>query len=190
MHKKFARVPVYITMVIIIAAMLLAGCSSTGSSSSSTPASTPSSSGQPAQGQQSGQQGEQQGGQKGGPGGQDMQAMQARLLARVAEILGVSSDSLKTAYEAAVKEVMGNKAPSGSGQPPSGGSQGGTPPTPPSDNRTGGPGGQGGPGGGKGGPDMSGVYARVASALGLTTEKVQAAFEQAQKELMPAQPGK
>lgn len=194
MHKRFAQIPVYITLVIIVAAALLAGCGSTATGS--TPASTPAGSSQPAQdqqgSQQSGQQGGQQGGGKGGPGGQDFQAMQTKLLARVAEILGVSTESLTTAYQSAIKEVMGNMTPpsgAGQGQPPSVGTQGqppssgGTPPMPPSDNRTGGP-------GGRGGPDMSGVYSKVASALGLTAEKVQAAFEQARTELMPERMGK
>jgi hypothetical protein len=33
---------------------------------------------------------------------------------------------------------------------------------------------------------MSGVYSKVAETLGLTVDKVTAAFEQARKELMPA----
>lgn len=190
MQKKIAKLPVYFALVIIItAAMILTGCSS--GSTSSTPASTSTT--QPAaQTQQStttGQQGSQQSGQQDGrQGGQDRQATQTKLLARVAELLGVSSDKLTAAYETAMKSVMGDKAPSGSGTqgtPPSGASQG-TPPQPPSDNRTGG--GPGGQGGGKGGPDMSGVYAQIATELGLTTEKVTEAFETAQKELMPAQP--
>lgn len=185
MHKKLAQIPVCTALVMVIAVLLLTGCGSTATGSN--PASTLSGPSQPAQDQQGIQQGNQQSGQqgggKGGPGGQDWQAMQAKLLARVAEILGVSSESLTTAYESAMKEVMGNMTPPSlpnQGQPPSGDNQG-TPPMPPSDNRTGGPGRQGG----GGGPDMSAVYSKVASALGLTAEKVQAAFEQARTELMP-----
>ncbi len=187
MHDKIAKFPVYAALVIIISAMALAGCSS-----SSTSSSTPSSTQQPAaqtqqSGQQSGQQGGQQGSQQGQKhDGQDMQEMQTKLLTRVAEILGVSTESLTTAYQNAMQSVMGDKTPGqgGQGTPPEKPSgegdqkppEGGQPPTD----------GQGGQGGGHGGPDMSGVYSKVAEALGLTAEKVQAAFEQAQKELMPS----
>lgn len=47
----------------------------------------------------------------------------------------------------------------------------------------GGPGGQGGNGRG---PDMSAVYAKVAETMSLSVDKVTAAFEQARKELKPA----
>ena len=124
------------------------------------------------------------GGQQGGQGNQEQRAKE---IARAAEILGVSSTDLTAAFEAADKSVR-----------PSGGQSGsqGQPPRSQSDNMTGGqgrqgggkggPGGPGGQGGNGRGPDMSAVYAKVAETMRLTVDKVTAAFEQARKELKPA----
>jgi len=160
-------------LMIVIPAMIGTGCSS--GSASQSPASTASTQEQPAARTQ--QTTAAQGQQDGQKGGQDMQALQQKLLARVAGILGVSPDSLTTAYEAAMTSVMGDRAASAT-------TVQGTPPQPPSDNKTPHQGGQGGPG--KGGPDMSAIYSKIAGALGLTTEKVTAAFDQAREELMPS----
>jgi hypothetical protein len=176
LNCKSAHLPLLLTLLFVMTALVLPACEASDASQSATPSST---SIQPAgQTQQTTSGSSQQGGR------QDGQDIQKKLLARVAEILGVSSDALTAAYESAIKSVMGDRVPAGGtqGTPPSG-SNPGTPPAPPSDNRTDGPGGQPGA---RGSFDMSGVYSKVAQSLGLTTEKVQAAFEQAQKELMPS----
>jgi hypothetical protein len=174
-HKRSSQITAYFALAVILAGVILAGCA--GGSASQAPASSGTQS-TPAATTPASQTTSTSGQQGGKQGGQDMQAQQTKLLARVAEILGVSTDSLTTAYEAAIKSVMGDKAPSGSTpgqppQPPSGtppsGQQGGTPPS----------------GGQNKAPDMSGVYSKIAASLGLTADKVTAAFEQAQKELMP-----
>jgi hypothetical protein len=182
-QKNLGQLPVYFALVILLAGVLLTGCSSAqpaaSSGTQSTPAATaPASQTQPASQAQPASQTTSTSGQQGGKqGGQDMQAQQTKLLARVAEILGVSTDSLTTAYNAALKSVMGDKSSSTTAP--------GQPPQPPTDGKAGGSGGTP-PSGGQGkAPDMSGLYSKVADALGLTVDKVTAAFEQAQKELMP-----
>jgi hypothetical protein len=180
-----------IMLAIIIISVLISGCSSgsavksqTGSSTSQPVSSSSqqvvSTSSQPTATQQQAQQGS--GDRKNGGAGN-----MKTVITRVAAILNVSEANLTSAVEAAMsanRPAGGNGGPSDNGTRPSGGpSENGTPPSgqPPQ-------GGQGGqsPSGGQqpGGSDMmEKVYSSVASTLGLTSDTVKAAFEQAYSEL-------
>ena len=114
-----------------------------------------------------------------------MKAAQDKLLASVAGNLGVSTESLTAASEAALKSLKEARDSAQSEQV--------TPPTPPAieGNQMGNiqpP--CGGPRGDfrKGAPDRSAYYNKIAESLGngMTAEKVQAAFEQAFQALRPA----
>lgn len=93
MHKKFAKVPVWALAVILVAAVALVGYNSVSASPSLT-------SGQSAaQIQQDDQQGAKS-------RGEAMKAGQEKMLARVAEILGIDADKVQAAFEQARQEEM------------------------------------------------------------------------------------
>ena len=156
--------------------ILLAGCSSGGSSQTTAPAAqTQQQTNQSTQQQTntSGQQPSTTSGQK--PSGQGQEGMK-KVITRAAAILGVTESALTTAFESAMKEVGGSAGRPGG----PGGSDNKTPPSgPPPSGQTG----QQGQAPSGSSDMMKSVYAKVATALSLTTEKVQAAFEQAQSEL-------
>ena len=98
MHKKFAKVPVWALAVILVAAVALVGYNLSGVSPAS--ASSSVTSGQSAaQIQQDNQQGAKS-------RGEAMKAGQEKLLARVAEILGIDADKVQAAFEQARQEEM------------------------------------------------------------------------------------
>ena len=112
---------------------------------------------------------------------------QTRIIARAAEILGISTDNLTSAYETARKSIKPRRGPSDNrtGDRP----DDAPPPPPRSDNGTDRQCNNPPPPGGQGGPDRKedkqAIYTRVAELLGLPADKVIAAFEQAEKELKP-----
>lgn len=183
MSKKVGIILTGTMLYAILSASLLAGCDSGNSQSLSPAGQTQQESAQPVQqSDQSGQQLQQgvQGQQGQPPSGRGQEAMK-QLIAKAAVILGVSESDLSTAFEDAMKEMGGGRVgpggPGGSGEPPSGEKPSGEPPS-----------GQQPPQGGGQPPSgasdmMKDVYASIAASLGLTTEKVQAAFEQARAEL-------
>jgi len=181
LSKKFRVAFMCVALGAILSGLLLMGCSSGSTSSTTAPAmqdqqAAPEATQSSGQSAQSGQQGQP-------PSGQGKDGMK-NVIAKAATILGVSETDLTAAWESAMKEAGGGQG--GPGGP--GGSDNRTPPSPPSDNPPSGtpPSGQSGQ---QGQPPsgssemMTKVYASVATTLGLTTEKVQAAFEQAQSEL-------
>lgn len=186
--------PIVSAVAIVCAFALLAGCSTAAipdqsssptqqSGSAEVQQTTTQATGQPASQQPSSATGPQQ-----PPKGLDMTAV----LTRAAEILGVTPAKLITAFENARSQGQQGQPPSGTGgqqgqppsgtggqrgQPPSGSNmQGGQPPAPPSDNRT--------PLSGPPMQDMTAIYTRIATELGLSATDVANAMEQAQKELM------
>ena len=170
-----------VAIVLIIAAVMVAGCSS--GATQSTPASTGQSvqqstpqTTQSTTQQSSGQQSGTQSGQQASGQAPDNSKMDA-VMTRAAAILGVSTDSFKKAFENAMGK-SGNV-----GQPPS----------PPGDNMT-----AGGPpsqpssgqqpsastsGSSAQGPDMTATYTKMATELNLTADAIQKAMTQAQQEL-------
>jgi hypothetical protein len=111
-----------------------------------------------------------------------------QMIVRAAEILNVSEDDLRQAFQNAMNANM-PQPPSGSGQqpPPQGeppqmsGETPQQPPQPPEGQTPGMPPGQ--PSGQGPGFDMQQIYAEIAETLGISEVDVAAAFEQAQLEL-------
>jgi Spy/CpxP family protein refolding chaperone len=212
MYRNIKHLITYLILALVIAGIVFIGCGGNVGTSAISGRS------------QSGQQ-----------NSQDMQALKGKILARAAEILGISSGELTNTYDSAIKNA-GVRDPllASQGQPPrppqSKNSTAGNPgkQQPPSNGQTGqgGPsasGGKGAPGGtqpqggqqvasgqGGGNPpppqggqngqppqgsqdrqgkgmDISAIYSKIAEKLGLTVEKVTAAFEQARKEFTPGQ---
>jgi hypothetical protein len=189
--RNLRKLATGIAFVVILISISLAGCStgsSQNTSSTSTQQSSSTTSGQPStngatQQQQTNSQGQQQ------PGASNMTA----ILSRAAEILGISSEKLTTAFQ----NAMPQGGPSGSGQqgqpstPPSGeqgeppaspsGEQG-QPPTPPS-------GQQGQPSTPPSGQQMTqsqpmtGVYEKMAEELNISADDIASAMQQAEEEL-------
>jgi hypothetical protein len=128
--KNLKKSAAAIAFVVILISICLAGCSATSSQNPS------SSSGQQSSSTTSGQQSDNQSGQQRQPGSPGQQpggaSNMTAILTRAAEILGISSEKLTTAFQ----NAMPQGGPSGSGQkgqsatPPSG--QHGQPSTPPS----------------------------------------------------------
>jgi hypothetical protein len=153
--------------VLLVTSISLTGCGTAAtndSGSSEQQSNTAAQSGQ----QPSNQQGQQQPG--GRQGGLDMSAM----LAKVATILGISTEKVTSAYEQA-QESLGMQKPA-EGQRPSQ-SDNGTPPAPPTDGQQGQP-----PSGGQM-PNMTALYDKMAELLGISSDTIASAFQQAQKEL-------
>jgi len=171
LYKKTSHLFVFALFVLAVIAVISPACSAAQTAGNSAGQASPTA------GTPSGQASENSVQPKSGQRGQEqnMQEMRSKLLSRVAEILGVSTESLTAAYEAGVKKVMGNR------QAPAGSSAAGQPPQPPSENMT-------PPSGGWGNqqPDMSSLYSEIAQSLNLTVDRVTAAFDQARKELIPS----
>jgi hypothetical protein len=157
--------------MLIITSICLIGCGSDASSasSSSKQSSTPAAQQQPTS---SGQQ----------PPARGNDQNMKNMLAKAAEILGISTDKLTSAFEAA----QASMGPTGGQQPP----QGGQPPTgqPPSGQQsqtgqqpTSGQQPTGQPP--QGGPNMQALYDKMAETLGISADKIASAFEQAAKAL-------
>jgi hypothetical protein len=175
--KKCAAITIF---VVVLIGSCLAGCStgsSQNTSSSSEQQSSPvtasqQSDNQSAQRQQSGSPGQQP------PGASNM----TEILSRAAEILGISSEKLTTAFQ----NAMPQGGPSGSGQqgqPPTAPSnQQGQPPTPPS-------GQQGQPSTPPSGQQMTqsqpmtDVYEKMAEELNISADDIASAMQQAEEEL-------
>lgn len=164
-----------VALVAILSGILLTGCSSGSSTQTAAPAAqTQQQTTQPTQ-QQTTTSGQQPSGQQ--PSGQGQEGMK-KVIAKAATILGVSETDLTTAFDAAMKANRpsgSDNMTSPSGQPPSGQSGQGQPPS--------GQSGQQGQAPSGSSDMMKSVYAKIATALSLTTEEVQTAFEQAQSEL-------
>ena len=146
-----------IAFAVLLAGIILAGCSSevSPSSSSSSEQQMPSSSGQ----QPSSSTGQQPSGQQ--PRGVNDQNMKD-MLAKAAAILGISVDKLTSAFEQAqssLKPASGQQPPQQDGQKPPEGAK----PT--------------------GGPNMQAMYEKMAEILSISADKIADAFEQAQKAL-------
>lgn len=187
MHVQIRKVISGMALVTILSGTMLAGCSSTSSTSTSTEqATTPSTQQSTTSETQSTQStSTQASGQTPNKSQQPGNADMTKVLSRAAEILGVSADKFKTAFESAMPQGQQGQSPSGSN------GQGGQPPSPPSlptDNKT--P--MSGPPGlasdnrtqmSPPGQDMTTIYSKIATELGLSATDVANAMTQAQKEL-------
>jgi len=165
---------IFLTFVVLVTVIVSQGCTSASTSPASTPSST-------VQSQQSSRQGQQPSQQNGGrqPGGQGGQAYMNSVLAKVADKLGVSVDSVTQAYQQAQSQVTPPTPPSGaSGNPP-------TPPTAGSHN-------------GSWGSDnrsasmnsyTSAIIQNMSVTLNIPADKITAAWQAAMTELRPSRSG-
>ncbi len=164
MSNKFRVAFMCVALAAVLSAILLAGCSSGGSAQTTEHAAQTQQQTTQSTQQQTTTSGQQPSGQP--PSGQGQESMK-KVIAGAATILGVSESALTTAFEDAMKA----NRPAGSDNM-----------TPPSGQK---PSGQPGQGQAPSGSSdmMTGVYSKIATALNLSADKVQAAFEQAQSEL-------
>ena len=187
MSGKTNYLPVVISLAVILIGMILAGCSAAGATQQETSgqAVTPPSSSTAAQ-PGTGTQGSIPPGRPGGP---DM----SKMMARAAEILGITEAKFTSAFQQAQESVFGSMPggmpglppapPSGTPgqQPPADGT--GQPPQPPT-GITGLPAPQGAQGPGPEGVQK--VYNKMAEILSISADKIAGAIEQARQELQPA----
>jgi hypothetical protein len=184
MAKPVKLLALIFIVTIVLAGLGLSGCSQADNSASSPSVQQPSSSSTPSSstsGQTAapaGQQGNPSSGQRGsrGPGGQNM----TQVLNKAADILGISEATFTSAYNDARTSVFGSRPSGTRGQPPQrpSGSENwsGQRSQPPS-------------GGGSGQPPqgvssmMTQVYAKMATALNISADKISAAMQQAMMEL-------
>jgi hypothetical protein len=161
LKKILKNIFVFLTFVILVTVVVSAGCSA-GSAKATTPSTGQSATtGQTAPGQA-----DQQGRTPRNPD------FMKSILAKVADKLGVSADSVTQAYTAAQASVTPPAPPQQSGQ-------GNTPPTPP---------GQGS--GRTPGADRTAynaaLYDKMATSLNIPADKISVAFQSAMTELRPA----
>jgi hypothetical protein len=183
LFKIINKIATGITLVVVLAGLILASCSS-ATTQTTTPASGQQSANQPAQKsssssqQPSGQQssGQQPAGSPGQPPGNDNMTA---IVKRAAEILGISTDKFTTVFQNAMPKRTGSDQQGGqpptppSGQqvqPPSGGQQG-QPPAPSADQSM------------TQSQVMTDVYTKMATELGISADSISKAMVQAEKEL-------
>ena len=171
-NKSLAKVAGIVCAIAILAGSLSACGAADTQTQSSTPTqqtvSTPTQQTGTQTGGQSTWQASQQPGTGQRPaGGQDM----TKVLARAAEILGVSSDKLTTAFNNARPQPPSGQQGEKPSEPPSG-QQGEKPSEPPAGQQ-----GQSGKG------FMTDTYTKMAEELGISADKIEAAMNQAMQEL-------
>jgi hypothetical protein len=178
MHRKLLIVAAALTIIATI--VTAAGCGGSSTTTSQPSISDTQSATQAASSTQTAQAQSQN--QDKGQGQKGPQMDNTKLLARVAEILNVSVDTLTTAYNNAMPQRTDGTGTPPSGTPPTGTPPSGTPPagdgiqpggTPPTD-------GQRQPGQFSLPDD---IIQQIATELGLSTDTVSSAFKQAMSEL-------